>query len=378
MKNKGLRSISFLVLFAIAMYFERASITRFVLLVGLGSILLIMPYVRSHKYPSLFMVDIGVLIALNMNSKYVVSPIFMLLFGYVLLDMMLLLKKPFHVMYGSFALLALAFVLSRRFVYELHYQAVTEVLFTILVFVVFSILLYYVRSYREAKDELEVANEQMMNHYTALRHSEQALRVAKEEVERLARVEERAALARNLHDTVGHELTGLIMSIEMLKLKPEASEVKEALTETAKQTREILSTLRKSVSESVAEDDVFYRLSEAIDKFKKQTGVNVHCHFEMSFDKLSKAVAMCAYRTFLESLTNTAKHSNAKDVWLSIQWLSDKEILIKCIDNGKTDGDFNVGHGLKFMKERVWALGGEIDFQKDKAGFSCVVKLPIG
>lgn len=377
MKNKGLRSTSFMVLFAIAMYFERASTSRFLLLVGLGAALMMMPYVRSYKYPSVFLVDISILIALNLNSKYVVSPIFLLLFGYVLLDIMILLKKPFHVMYSSFALMALTFVLSRRFVYEFHYQAVTEVLFTLLVFVVFSILLYYVRSYREAKDELEVANEQMLSHYTALRHSEQALRTAKEEVERLARVEERAYLARNLHDTVGHDLTGLIMAIEMLKLKPEASPLKASLGETATQAREILSTLRKSVSESVEDDDVFYRLSEAIEKFKKQTGMTVHCHFEMSFNKLSKSVAMCAYRTFLESLTNTAKHSNAKDVWLSIQWLSDKEILIKSIDNGKTDGDFNVGHGLKFMKERVWALGGEIDFQKDEAGFSCVVKLPI-
>lgn len=374
--KKAPQILSFIALYGIALYFEYAPLERFLVLVVLGIGLLLMPYLRKDRTPALFFIDIALLVAINLTSKYVLNPLFILLFAYVIMDLMMNLKKPFHVMYGIFVLFGLTYVLGRRFVYEWGYQAASENFLILLMFASFVVMLYYVRSYKEARDEVEKANEKLGEHYTALRQSEKKLRKAQEEVSRLARVEERANLGKKLHDTVGHELTGLIMSIEMLKLEAKESE-RNQLTEMAKQARDILSTLRKSVSESVAENDLFSKLSDAIDKFKKKSQMEVHCFFEVSFEGLPEPVAMCAYRTFLESLTNTAKHSNATAIWLSLQKIKDHEVLIKVVDNGKSKEPLTLGHGLNFMRERVWALGGHIDFQKDDMGFSTVVRLPL-
>lgn len=375
--KKFLQTLSFIALYAIALYFEDATAERFALLLVLGLSLALMPYLRKKHTPALFFIDIGLLVAINLASKYVLNPLFILLFAYVIMDLMMHLKKPFHVMYGIFVLFGLTYVLGRRFVYEWGYQAASENFLILLMFASFVVMLYYVRSYKEARDEVEKANEKLGEHYTALRQSEKKLRQAKEEVSRLARVEERANLGKKLHDTVGHELTGLIMSIEMLKLEAKEETQKSQLAEMAKQARDILSTLRKSVSESVSENDFFSKLSDAIDKFKKQSQMEVHCFFEMPFEALPEPVAMCAYRSFLESLTNTGKHSNATAIWLSLQKINAQEVLIKVVDNGKSTSSFELGHGLNFMRERVWALGGHIEFQKDDMGFSTVLRLPL-
>ncbi len=375
MKYKWLKVAMLVALFAVAMQFENAMPPRSQLLYGLMALLCASTFLNRKAHPVVFFIDIGVILGLNLYSQYVVSPLFLLMFGVVILDVMQTLKKPYHVMYAIFTLLALAYVLSRRFLYQLNYQSVAEVIFTAFMFATFAVMLFYVRSYREAKEDLEHINEKLCENNDALRASQRALEEARAEVARLAKLEERGRVARELHDTVGHDMTGLIMELEMLKLSATDEPQKTACQTVTRHARDILSALRQSVTAHVNETPLFEKLMQRIDKFKEQTGLTIHRHFEPIWHLVDDATGECLYRTVTEGLTNVAKHAGATEVWLSIQRFGEAQVLLKIVDNGKSGGAFDEGHGLKFIKERVVALGGDVTYRKDADGFAIVAKL---
>jgi signal transduction histidine kinase len=80
-----------------------------------------------------------------------------------------------------------------------------------------------------------------------------------------------------------------------------------------------------------------------------------------------------------ESLTNVVRHAAASQVWISLDWASDR-LGLEVRDDGNGPGAPNGGHGISGMRERVSAFGGELDtgHGPDGTGFRVVATLPVG
>jgi len=91
-------------------------------------------------------------------------------------------------------------------------------------------------------------------------------------------------------------------------------------------------------------------------------------------DILSKE-ALDLYRIVQESLTNTARHSDAGHVQIIWKY-SDHRLLLEILDNGKGFKEIHLGNGLIGMKDRVDRLGGSIDFSGER-GFATRVQIPF-
>jgi len=182
--------------------------------------------------------------------------------------------------------------------------------------------------------------------------------------ERLASEAERRRIAGEIHDSLGHSLTGLILTLEAGK-KIMDHDLKAAKTYWDKAilvSREALHSVRELVSEkreSYFEFELTSRLNELACQTQSLTGLQLELDIKTQGLGLSSKEQFNLYRIFQEAITNTLRHTNANRGQISI--LGNQELLsFSYWDNGAGTNKIKAGNGLKGMHERITELGGAI------------------
>jgi two-component system NarL family sensor kinase len=200
-----------------------------------------------------------------------------------------------------------------------------------------------------------------------------------EERTRLVRAEERARIAREIHDTLAQGLTAIGLDIEgalrHLEVSPERA--RERLERALATTRANLDEARRSVQDLRAAALAGRPLAEALAAlgraFSSETGIQVHVR--VADDTLSLRVEAELYRIAQEALANIQQHARATMVEISLR-STPKSIFLTVVDDGvgledaapasspanASDGDGHTPghHGLVGMRERARLLGGRI------------------
>ncbi len=206
------------------------------------------------------------------------------------------------------------------------------------------------------------------------------------EVEKLAIVDERNRLARELHDALGHRLTVAVVQLEgarrLIPKEPERAadmvetmraELKEGLAE----LRETVATLRQQPSEHLTLNAA---LGALVDHYRQATGLAVHTSLPAEAPLISAATHHALFRATQESLTNVQRHAGATEVWVSLQPLNG-DLLLAVSDNGR---GFPAAvpadrFGIQVIRERIELLGGQVNLERSEAGGARLeVRLPIG
>lgn len=218
---------------------------------------------------------------------------------------------------------------------------------------------------------------------------ERALRLEREREERAreAVAEERARLARELHDVVGHSVSVMTVQASAVRrlLLPEQEKEREALEVVEQTGRQALAEMRRLV-------DVLRRPEEApalapqpslehLDKLiaqVRESGLPVELRVEGEAVRLPAGVDLTAYRLVQEGLTNALKHAHADQAHVLVRY-GDGEIELEVIDNGTGGGDGSGGgHGLVGMRERIAVYGGVLDAApQPEGGFRLRARLPV-
>src|SRR5512134_645028 len=226
-------------------------------------------------------------------------------------------------------------------------------------------------------------------HYTVIlrditrrKQFEDALKASQRELRELsarvleAREEEKAHIARELHDELGQLLTALKMDLgwlrERLPADPElaarAAEMGALLDRTVGSTRRISADLRPLMLDDLGLADAAAWL---VEDFAKRSGVA--CKIDVSEDVqgVSKAVATAVYRAVQESLTNIGRHSGAKNAWVLLG-ATDGVVHVEIEDDGRGIAPEDLAKsrslGLKGMRERIAFLGGSLDIGRAPRG----------
>ena len=185
-----------------------------------------------------------------------------------------------------------------------------------------------------------------------------------------AREEEKARLARELHDELGQLLTALKMDLSWLRQRlaavetaKKADEMSALLDRTVMATRRISADLRPLMLDDLGLADAAAWL---VDDFAKRSGVE--CSIQLppgeALDELSKSVATALYRAVQESLTNIARHARARRAWVVFA-ADDGHIDVSIEDDGRGIAPSELAKarslGLKGMRERIAYLGGSLE-----------------
>jgi signal transduction histidine kinase len=180
-------------------------------------------------------------------------------------------------------------------------------------------------------------------------------------------LEERTRIARDIHDSLGHSLTSLIVQLQALQYLTTDSkpEVKEMVSNMLHVARKSLGEIRTSVH-ALADDKTVVGVT-SLRAFVSQVDAHTHltCRFLAGDDlDLNAQTTVTLYRVLQETLTNAVRHAGATTVTVEIAATA-PEVVQMCVrDDGRLQpGDPVVpGFGMKGMLERVAAAGGSLTF----------------
>ena len=229
---------------------------------------------------------------------------------------------------------------------------------------------------RERSEQAEAAEERAAQ---AERDREAAARIAV--------AEERARIARELHDIVAHAVSVMVLQVGAVrhKLSAASSEDSEALKSVERAGRMALAEMRRLLAAMRHEGQEVELVPQpgldGLDSLLEEVGraglpVQLHVHGEPF--PLPRGVDLSAYRIVQEGLTNALKHARASDADVTVRYRPD-ELKIEVRDNGRasptSDG---LGHGLVGIRERVKIYGGEMTAGVvPEGGFVLSTRLPI-
>jgi len=208
--------------------------------------------------------------------------------------------------------------------------------------------------------------------FVELHRKNERLRESEEKLRRLAahlisiREEERAHIAREIHDELGQVLTGLKMEVtwlaKRLKEKPlvEKTDSMCKLIDTTVQTvRKIATGLRPEMLDDMG---LIAAVGWQAKEFQKRTGIRTRAKLPPEV-KLDIDVSTTMFRIFQEILTNVARHSRATRVDLDLSVAEDR-VALEVVDNGvgiaESDLNGKKSLGLLGMNERALLFGGEV------------------
>ncbi len=206
--------------------------------------------------------------------------------------------------------------------------------------------------------------------------------------------EERLRIARDLHDSVGHHLALISVQSGVADQVLDASpdQAHQALAHVKTASRSALGELRETIGllreagETVAPTTPTVGLDGVADLLIRfsRSGLHVEHTVDGRVRRLPPAADLTAYRVIQESLTNVYKHADRPDARLDLSYQA-TALRITVDDNGTpstspTDaGEPLDGHGIVGMRERVLAVGGELDAgPRPGGGFRVRATLPFG
>jgi signal transduction histidine kinase len=217
----------------------------------------------------------------------------------------------------------------------------------------------------------------------AERRADEAERTREETARRRAD-EERLHIARELHDSLTHQISVIKVQAEVAVhlARKRGEQVPEALLAIREAGREAARELRATL-EALRDDDKnpprgLDHVPELVQR-ARTTGLDAKLTIEGHRNDVPAAVDRTAYRIVQESLTNIARHAAAATAWVRIDYRPDA-LVIRVDDDGKATSDTAPvpGVGLLGMRERVTALGGHLRAAPcGEGGFTVQAELPV-
>ncbi|MFI7298686.1 sensor histidine kinase [Streptomyces sp. NPDC050121] len=218
----------------------------------------------------------------------------------------------------------------------------------------------------------------------AERRADEAERTREETARRRAD-DERLRIARELHDSLTHQISIIKVQAEVAVhvARRRGEQVPEALLAIQEAGREASRELRATL-QALRDDDTtpprgLDHIKELVER-ARTLGLDATLTIEGQRCDVPAAVDRTAYRIVQESLTNIARHADANAASVRIDCRPDA-LAIRVDDDGKaTPGTAPVpGVGLLGMRERVTALGGRLRAApRDEGGFTVQAELPVG
>ena len=227
-----------------------------------------------------------------------------------------------------------------------------------------------------------------------LHEANERLRENAMELERLTETRERNRLAREIHDTLGHTLTGIVMGAEAANAIFDAApdEAKRRIELIRKTAKEGLEDVRRSMKalrpDALEKRSLEKALNDMITNFHLTTSVEVdyqQCAGPLQFASDEEDTL---YRIIQEGMTNAVRHGHATKIEIRITREGDL-LTVRIRDDGLgcAEPDFTAlreGLGLRHMEERLGLLGGSLaygnrndDSDDAQRGFYLIASLPV-
>ncbi|MFT9369967.1 hybrid sensor histidine kinase/response regulator transcription factor [Paenibacillus polymyxa] len=198
------------------------------------------------------------------------------------------------------------------------------------------------------------------------------------QIEQITLLEERDRLSKDLHDTMGHSYTSIIMGLEILRteLATKDGEQKiDSLLQLARNSMEEVRAYLHQIDSPQESLPLTVTLQQLAEEFQKHAKVNVRTRIIGEEYIVSKQAKMTLYRCLQESLTNAVRHGQSTEIIVSLHF-EPQQTRLDVQDNGRGVEEWKDGFGLTAMKERATQLQGRVTVYSEKGEgtfISCVL-----
>lgn len=223
----------------------------------------------------------------------------------------------------------------------------------------------------------------------AVRHALRAQQLEREQAEReqAAVAQERARIAREMHDIIAHSVSVMTVQAGAIEevIDQDPRQARAAATSIRWTGRQALVDLRGLLgllrdcgqsAEVLSPQPGLADLEDLLERVRS-AGVDVRLEVEGTPRPLPPGVDLSAFRVVQEALTNTMKHAHARSARVGVEYRSE-HVAIEVVDDGTAAPGDGLGHGLVGMRERIAMYGGSLEYGRQSAGGFCVrALLPV-
>ncbi|MDA2209322.1 hybrid sensor histidine kinase/response regulator transcription factor [Bacillus cereus] len=213
----------------------------------------------------------------------------------------------------------------------------------------------------------------------AIRKQNAVLEQYMSQIERITLAEERNRLSSELHDTVGHAYTSIIMGMETLRTEL-ATEMGiqrlDSLLEMGRKSIEDVRGYLHQMDSPCQSPSLIQSLQNLGAEFQEHAQVNVSFRAYGEEYELSRQAKIAFIRCLQESLTNAVRHGQGTEIIVSLQF-EQQYTRLEVQDNGKGNVEWQEGFGMNAMKERAMNLQGQLSvYTKPEEGMLVTCTIP--
>lgn len=273
------------------------------------------------------------------------------------------------------------FIVSAAYIYSVvSVYPLAAAIPLIMLYLIIFLLLLHLRKELSIKTNVEELYEELRRSNYELEAARGRLIDYSKQIEKITKLEERNRISRELHDTIGHNLAGILMQVDAAKQIMELDREKGMglLEEVYKNINNSIEVVRQTVRDIRPVEYQSHKSSiqELINRFMLDTGIKVEYKISGVPHEFYPSMEMVIYRNIQEALTNSLRHGGATSILIHIIYkLGMTEVVIA--DNGTGCSKIKKGLGLSGMEERLEIIGGKIEYETEN-GFRIHMYIPGG
>ncbi len=323
-----------------------------------------------------FITDLILIFALEYNDRGFFAYLFYMV---LIIDASLTYSPLFTSGLTFFSFIIHGFVRTIHFQHPNFNTFVSRLLIDLLIFAGTYILMVFIRYQIQQKEHLRQVMVELKIKTKELEKTYQKLKEASMELEDMTVLRERNRIAREIHDTVGHTLTTVLLELEagerLIPLDPAGAATKVKLAKS--QIRKGLNDIRASV-ETLNSGNEMLDFIASIKLLIHEIMLHGDIHIRYQIDELPRLVPeqeRALYHALQEGITNGIRHGKSTAFVFNLKrtekWL---EFLLQ--DNGVGTEQLIPGFGLTTMEERINELGGIFSIDS-KPGEGCFIHISL-
>ncbi|WP_165763918.1 sensor histidine kinase [Halalkalibacter urbisdiaboli] len=334
---------------------------------GLFALFFLAPLLRSHKRLLMLHLSMTAIIAIvvlwpegNESPNIYTFVVFSIIAGKAVYRLSILQAIPVGVILVGGVLIS-----------WFHSEAAYPFPAILLYVVVLSVAFYLYKMTQVRNDDLSARYEALLSEYRKMKR-----RIASDEKQ--ARAEERTEIARQIHDSVGHKLTALLMQLEVFRMKVKGEEaqvqrLKLLAKESLEETRIAVKALKQDEAGGLTAIISLIRKLEAESFIRIQFSIK---HGALTAP-LTNEQTIAVYRAVQEALTNMMRHSGTREVEIVFEAPAGSVFRFEVANPILGEKQFREGFGLSSMRERVARVGGNLDILQYAGRFIVRGTIPL-
>ena len=243
-----------------------------------------------------------------------------------------------------------------------------------------NVLFYYgahlVLKLNDQENLLKEQENQLFEQKKELQQAQYTMGTMKE----LYTLQERNRISREIHDSVGHSLSTIIIQLGVIsKLSeennPQISQMSSQLREFAvKGLQEVRTVVHDLKPEQLTKQQLTVALEEFIYETKQHSGVEFVFRQNKPTFQLTKEQELTIFRGVQEATTNAIRHGKATKITLLMMY-SANELIVTIMDNGVGSSAISLEGGLKALEERLHEQQAQLEIKNTEQGFTVQMKL---